>query len=84
MPFSSVGITPITTCPHCSKLVDGSCVICEAGDLHPSCEMCVDGQIKVPWYRHELLLSVVTTVVVTVASTIILGAIQTKIKKKKA
>lgn len=81
--MQSLGITPITTCPHCSKLVDNTCVVCEPGDVHPSCEMCENGRIVVPWYRHELFLAISTTVVVTVASTLILSHIQKKWGKKK-
>jgi hypothetical protein len=77
-----VGIDPITTCPHCSRLVNGTCEICVDGDPHPSCHMCVNGQLKMPWYRNELVIAVGTTIVVTVASAIILAAIQKKIGKK--
>lgn len=72
-------IVPITTCPHCSKLVNGTCQMCYPGDPHPSCEACENGRIVVPWYRSELLLTIFTTVVVTVAS----GVIIEKIKKKR-
>lgn len=69
-------IVPITTCPHCSKLVNGSCEMCTDGDPHPSCEQCVGGRIVTPWYMNELLLTIGTSVVVAVASAIILAKIQ--------
>lgn len=79
----SLGIDPITTCPHCSKLVNGTCEVCPNGDLHPSCSMCVDGRLKLPWYRNELVIAVGTTVVVSVASALILSVLQKKLNKKR-
>ena len=79
----SLGIDPITTCPHCSKLVNGTCEVCPNGDPHPSCDMCVDGRLKLPWYRNELVIAVGTTVVVSVASALILSALQKKLNKKR-
>lgn len=77
-----VGIDPITTCPHCSKLVNGTCEICLEGDPHPSCAQCVDGRLKQPWYQNELVIAIGTTVVVTVASALIMAALQKKLGKK--
>lgn len=77
------GVTPITTCPHCSKLVNGSCVVCGPDDIHPSCQSCEKGRLAIPWYQSELFLGILTTVAVTVASTIILSRIQTAMKKRK-
>lgn len=79
---AAVGIDPITTCPHCSKLVAGTCEICTEGDPHPSCESCENGKLKIPWYQNELVIAVGTTVVVTVASAIILAALRKKFGKK--
>lgn len=79
---AAVGIDPITTCPHCSKLIAGTCEICTEGDPHPSCESCINGRLKLPWYQNELVIAVGTTVVVTVASAIILSALQKKFGKK--
>ena len=79
IPLISTGtITPITSCPHCSKLVNGTCEICLNGDPHPSCESCENGRIVTPWYQNELLLTIGTTVVVTVASALIIAKIQKK------
>ena len=80
--FSSVGIDPITTCPHCSKLVNGTCEICLEGDPHPSCDQCVDGKLKLPWYQNELVIAIGTTVVVTVASALIMSALSKRLGKK--
>lgn len=77
-----LGVTPITTCPHCSKLVDGSCVVCGPEDPHPSCENCEGGRLAIPWYQSELFLAIVTTVAVTVVSSIILSRVQSALKKK--
>lgn len=80
-PIRAAGVAPITTCPHCSKLVNGSCVVCSPGDLHPSCEFCEEGRIVMPWYRNELVVAIFTTVVVSVASALILQRIQGKKKR---
>jgi hypothetical protein len=45
--------------------------------------MCVDGRLKLPWYRNELVIAVGTTVVVSVASALILSALQKKLNKKR-
>lgn len=76
------GITPITTCPHCSKLVDGTCQMCEPGDTHPSCHQCEDGKIAIPWYQHDLFYAVLTAVTVSVSSALIVSAIQRRMKQK--
>lgn len=79
-----LGVTPITTCPHCSILVDGSCRVCPPGDPHPSCQSCVEGRVIVPWWQNELLVAIGTTVVVTVVSTIIISKIQRTYGKKSS
>ena len=82
--YHGVGdITPITTCPHCSILVNGSCEMCGPDDSHPSCESCVEGRIVVPWWQNELLVAIGTTVVVTVVSTIIITKIQRGMERRK-
>jgi hypothetical protein len=65
----------ITTCPHCSVLVQGSCVPCADGQQHPACEECVGGFYTPPWYRNSTTLAILTTVVVSVVS----GLIVTKV-----
>jgi hypothetical protein len=62
---------PITTCPHCSVLTEGSCVTCEDGNPHPSCSDCVGGVHKPPpppWYKSEFLQSLTLSVAVAVVS----------------
>lgn len=81
--MTPLGLTPITTCPHCSKLVEGSCQVCGPFDQHPSCERCEGGRIVVPWYENELFIAVVTTVIVSVASAVIISSIQNKWKEGK-
>ena len=76
------GPTPITTCPHCSMLVEGSCVTCAPGDTHPSCRDCEEGRYKPPWYRHNLSLTIFTTVVVSVASGLIIARVNSLMKKR--
>jgi hypothetical protein len=78
-----VGITPFTTCPHCSILIDGTCVECPNGDVHPSCVECVDGKHRPPWYKGELLQTILISVAVGVASAIILRQIESRMRKKR-
>lgn len=63
----------ITTCPHCSRLVDGTCVVCEDGETHPSCHDCISGRLTPPLWRNEFLITIATTVVVTVLSGLIVA-----------
>jgi hypothetical protein len=68
----------VLSCPHCSYLVEGTCVICENDDPHPACESCVDGRLPpVPWYQRDLFLAIATSTVVAISSAIIV----TKIRK---
>jgi len=73
--LAAANITPITTCPHCSRLVDGSCLVCETGDEHPSCRHCEGGRYKppkAPFYKNEIFISVATAVTVGVLTTMAL------------
>jgi hypothetical protein len=75
-----------TTCPHCSYLVEGSCVVCQPGDAHPSCQDCVDGQYRPPataWYRSQFALAVLTAVLVAVSSSLVVNRIERAIAKRK-
>lgn len=74
------GPTPITTCPHCSILVNGSCMLCADGDSHPSCIDCVNGRHKPPWHRSSLTLAITTAVVVSVISGLLVARINRKIR----
>lgn len=58
----------VVTCPECSFLKSGDCVVCVTGDDHPACAGCSDGQIV--WYRRPLFVSVATAVVVSVIASI--------------
>lgn len=74
-----------TTCPHCSILKDGECVICPEGDPHPSCEGCIEGRLPPPpWYQHELVYAIGTAVAVSVASTILITYVGRKLDQAKA
>lgn len=76
-------VTPITTCPHCSKLVNGTCVICEEHDQHPSCHYCVGGHYVPPaprWYETDtarsIALTVATAAVIAVISPLVINKIE--------
>ena len=67
-----------TTCPTCSYLVEGTCVICGAGDPHPACEHCVAGHYQPPgepWYQHDIVLAVTTATIASVLSALLIGRI---------
>lgn len=71
----------VMTCPHCSYLWDGRCVICADGDPHPGCEDCVGGKLpRAPWYYNDLLLSIGTAVVVTVAVSLLVPRVERWLK----
>lgn len=73
----------VTTCPHCSYLWDGKCIVCPDGDPHPACEGCVGGRLpRPPWYRSELFIALATTVAVSVATAIIVPRVERLITKK--
>lgn len=61
-------VAPITTCPHCSVLKEGSCVSCADGEAHPSCKDCKGGTYQPPWYKTELFRGFLLAVGVSVAS----------------
>ena len=70
--------TPFMTCPNCSYLVDGTCVICGANDPHPACENCVAGHYQPPpepWYKHDIFLAVTTATIASVMSAIAISQI---------
>jgi hypothetical protein len=75
-----------TTCPHCSILFEGSCHPCQEGDEHPSCEYCVGGKYYPPpdpWYKSQIFLAVVTSVVVAVSSALVVAKIQESLEARK-
>jgi hypothetical protein len=64
----------IVTCPECSFLKSGDCVVCVDGDEHPACEGCSDG--RTVWYRRPLFVSVATAVVVSLVAGITVHQIE--------
>jgi hypothetical protein len=66
----------IVSCPECTYLQDGNCVVCAGPDDHPACDGCRDG--RVVWYRRPLFVSVVTAVAVSLAA----GVIVKQVKKR--
>jgi hypothetical protein len=77
------GSDPITSCPHCSILVNGTCVTCSVGVDHPACADCEGGRYRPPWYRNSLTLTILTTVLVSVASGLILNRVDAALKKRR-
>lgn len=81
---SPLGVTPVTTCPHCAILIDGTCQVCPPGDPHPSCQDCVDGKYHPPWYKSDLFFAIATSVVVAVASGLIISQIERTWLRRKS
>ena len=59
----------VVTCPECSYLKNGDCVVCVSGEDHPACDGCSDG--RVVWYRRPLFVSVATAVVVSLVAGVV-------------
>ena len=68
----------IVTCPACSFLSNGSCVVCQTSDEHPGCDGCRDGVVI--WYRRPLFVSVVTAVSVSLLVGVIVKQVKTHTK----
>jgi hypothetical protein len=64
----------IVTCPECSYLKNGDCVVCIDGEEHPACGGCSDG--KIVWYRRPLFVSVVTAVTVSLIAGIVVHQVE--------
>jgi hypothetical protein len=64
----------VVTCPECTYLKDGDCVVCAGPDDHPSCDGCRDG--RVVWYRRPLFISVTTAVAVSLIAGVVVRKIQ--------
>jgi hypothetical protein len=76
-----------TTCPHCSYLQDGTCVVCADSDAHPGCTDCVGGQYlppKPPWWKSQFVSSLAISVTATVISMVLVVKIQQYLSGKKA
>jgi hypothetical protein len=71
-------MTPITTCPHCSALVEGSCVRCPEGSNHPSCKNCQGGVHKPPWYTNDKVQTALAIASASVVSALILATLRRK------
>lgn len=86
--FGSLELRPVvTTCPHCSYLVEGSCVVCADGDPHPGCEGCIDGHYvspRIAWYRSDLVITIASSMVVAVVSTIVAVRLQHMLERRRA
>jgi hypothetical protein len=82
--FPLAGEVPVfQTCPQCSYLRDGSCVVCEPGNPHPGCSRCEGGKPKAdPWYRHPLFIGIVTATAVGVISSIVARRVERAIEKQ--
>ena len=68
----------ITSCPPCSYLVSGSCLVCANGDQHPGCQDCVNGRYApppTPWYKTPFFFSVMVIVTASMLSTIVAARI---------
>jgi hypothetical protein len=64
----------VVTCPECTYLQDGNCVVCQTADDHPSCDGCKNGVVV--WYRRPLFVSVATAVTVSLIAGVIVKKIQ--------
>ena len=74
------------SCPPCSYLVEGSCVVCGAADQHPACQYCVAGIYQPPkaaWYKSEILLAVATATVVSVVSALLVTHLNRLMEARK-
>ena len=74
----------VLTCPHCSYLSGGECLICANDDPHPACEGCVDGRLpKRKWYQGDLAIAIFTATIVSVSTGIIVRQLTKRTKVLK-
>lgn len=67
-------VTPFMTCPPCSYLWEGSCVVCQNGDPHPGCLDCEDGKpLPDPWYKSDLVISILAGSAVAIITGLIVA-----------
>lgn len=64
----------LVTCPQCSYLKNGDCVVCVTGEDHPGCSGCSDGEIV--WYRRPLFVSVATAIVVSLVAGVVVHQVE--------
>jgi hypothetical protein len=63
----------IVSCPPCSYMRDGECVVCMDGEPHPACNGCSGGAVV--WYRTPFFVSLVTSLVASgIVMAIVYGA----------
>ena len=85
--MSPLVVPAITTCPHCSVLVAGSCVVCGPLDQHPSCLHCQDGVYTPPadpWWRHELVWFSLMSVAAGIATALVVPPVVKALTGRKA
>ncbi len=74
----------VQTCPPCSYLWENKCMICGDGDPHPGCLGCVGGKpIPQPWYKSDIVASVIVGSAVAVITGIVVGRVERWIMSKK-
>jgi len=86
--YRSLGATqPVfMSCPVCSYLVEGTCVVCQDPAEHPGCQYCEDGEYKPPkpsWYRSEIAGAIITGTIVVVTASVLGAYIQRWIGLRK-
>jgi hypothetical protein len=81
--LGALGTTVPSTCPQCSKLVDGSCEVCDDTDaddkVHPSCQYCTAGKYAPPadpWYKNPIITSIGGAVCAAVLTAIVLKSLK--------
>jgi hypothetical protein len=87
-PYSSVAavaasptavMPSVQSCPHCSILQEGECVVCDADTAeHPSCRDCVKGKYSpppTPWYQTYLAQSITASVVAGVITAVVVRSL---------
>jgi hypothetical protein len=75
-----------TTCPHCSYLSEGSCIVCANGDPHPGCEDCVDGKYSPanpPWYKSDFLRTLAASLTVSIVSMFVVFGVRDYMDRRK-
>ncbi len=68
----------IVTCPTCTYLKDGSCVVCQTSYDHPSCSGCENGEVV--WYRKPFFVSVASAVVISLVAGVAVAHIRKHVR----
>lgn len=61
----------IVSCPTCTYLTGGDCVVCEAPSDHPACDGCRDGAVV--WYRKPVVVNIAAAVVVSIIAGVVVA-----------